>query len=64
MREILSNGADYLIVPLGVRTPVYPDVLAISETVSAARRLCEEDWSRFWHNCGIAPARSISILEY
>jgi hypothetical protein len=62
MKEILSNGSDYIIASAGVVVPGYV-ALGAAPTAMAARQFCREDWSSFWAACGIVPSRSISVLE-
>jgi len=60
MFEVLLNGTEYRIVPIGTN---HPGWLAIDSagTLEEGYAKSKKDWDHFWGLCGLVPTRPISI---
>jgi hypothetical protein len=60
MFEVLSNGTQYAIAPIGAIQEGWMTI-GSANTLEEAWEACKKDWERFWELCGIVPTARIRV---
>jgi hypothetical protein len=61
MLEILFNGIDYKIVPIGMDHDGWMTIDSAG-SLEEAHAKCKRDWDFFWNLCGLVPSRRTSVI--
>jgi hypothetical protein len=60
MFDVLFDGAEYRVVPIGSDCPGWM-TLDPANTIQQAYSIAKKDWDHFWRHCGIVPFRKLIV---